>query len=104
MRLAISVEIPMSEFWQMTPKELNLIAENYREKQKQEFKDKLSLEYYNAMWTIQWLGEKSEQPRPLDEILDNLFKEKKIMTDEDMLNQVMVLNRLYGGEVKTCNP
>lgn len=89
----------MSEFWEMTPLELNLIAKNYQEKKKSDFKEKLTLEYYNAYWTIQWLGKKSQQPRPLDEILDNLFKEKKIMTDEDMFKQIQVLNALLGGEI-----
>lgn len=99
MRLAISVEIPMSEFWKMTPYELNLIARNYQERQRNTFKEKLALEYYNAMWTIQWLGKKSQHPKPLDEILDNLYKEKKVMTDEDMLKQVKALNAMFGGEV-----
>lgn len=34
----------------------------------------------------------------------NIKKEKKVMTDEDMLNQVKVLNMMFGGEVKTVNP
>jgi len=57
------------------------------------------------MWTIQWLGKKSQHPKPLKEILDNLDKEqkKKIMTDEQMLTRVKVLNTLFGGEIKTCS-
>lgn len=100
MKLAISVEVPLSEFWEITPRELNLVAEDYYEKQKNNFKEKLSLEYYNAMWTIQWLGKK--HPKPLNEILDDLYVEKenkKEMTDEQMLNQVKVLNVLFGGTV-----
>ena len=85
----------------MTVYELNLVANNYFENKKQDYKDKLSLEYYNAKWTIQWLGKKSEQPEPLHEILDNLYKEKKedkVMTDDRMLQQVKMLNRMFGGE------
>lgn len=82
----------------MTPYELNLIAEDYWEKQKEQFKEKLSLEYYNAMWTIQWLGKKSQHPEPLNKILDNLYKKKKIMTDEQMLERVKMLNKLFNGE------
>lgn len=100
MKLAAEIELSFLEFWEMTPYELNLKAEAYFEKQKNEFKEKISLEYYNAMWTIQWLGKKSQHPRPLNEILENLYKEKKVMTDEQMLKQVKVLNRLFGGEMK----
>lgn len=84
----------------MTPYELNLTAKAYYERQKREYKDRLSLEYYNAMWTIQWLGKKSQQPRPLQEILDNMYNEKKVMTDKEMLNQAKLLNAILGGKVK----
>ncbi len=33
-KLAISIGIPISEFWEMTPAELNLSAEIYMEKKK----------------------------------------------------------------------
>nr|WP_312578219.1 hypothetical protein [Sedimentibacter sp.] len=88
----------MNDFWEMTLDELNLYAGVYFEKQKQEYKDRLSLEYYNAMWTIQWLGKKSQQPGSLKEILNNLYKGKKVMTDEQMLEQVRALNKIFGGE------
>lgn len=100
MKLAISVDVPMSEFWDMTPYELNLTANTYYEKQKQEYKDKVELAYVNAMWTIQWLGKRSQQPKPLNKILDDLYKEKKVMTDEEMLTQVKMLNSMFGGEIK----
>lgn len=106
MKLAAQIELPFSEFWEMTPYELNIQAEVYFEKQKNEFKEKITLEYMNAMWTIQWLGKKSQQPRPLQEILEAIDKERenKVMSDEDMLKQVMVLNKLFGGKVKLVNP
>lgn len=103
MKLAISVGIPLSEFWDMTLYEINLAVEDYYEKRKQDYKDKLTLEYYNSMWTIQWLGKKSQHPKPLKEILDNLYKEKKVMTDDEMLKQVMLLNKMFGGTTNTCN-
>lgn len=53
----------------------------------------------NAMWTIQWLGKKSQHPKPLEEILNSNGREKKEMTDEEMLAQVKMLNAMFGGEV-----
>lgn len=53
------------------------------------------------MWSAQWFGKKSQQPKPLDKILKDLFKqEKKIMTDDEIEEQVKILNALFGGEVK----
>lgn len=96
MKLAATIGISVNEFWDMTLDELNLYARIYVDKQKQEFKDKVTLAYQNAMWTIQWLSK--NKPEPLSKILDNLYKEKKEMTDEQMLQQVKMLNKLFGGE------
>ncbi|GFN35380.1 hypothetical protein [Tepidimicrobium xylanilyticum] len=104
MKLAAEIELPFSEFWELTPYEFNLKVESYRKRRKEEVKEKIALEYLNAMWTIQWLGKKSQHPKPLKEILDTIDKPKKIMSDEDMLKQVMVLNKLFGGEVKLVKP
>lgn len=84
----------------MTPFELNIYAEAYKNRIIEETKEKVTLTYMNAAWTIQWLGKKHQQPRPLKEILDNIGKERKIMTDEEMEKQAMLLNKLFGGEVK----
>lgn len=85
----------------MTPNELNVYALAYTEKQENDFKERMSLEYYNALWTIQWLGNKSQHPKSLQEILDSIDKNKnkKAMTDEQLLAQVKALNALFGGEV-----
>lgn len=101
MKLAASIGTPISEFWEMTPYELNVYAGAYYEKLKAEFKEKIALEYWNAKWTIQWLGKRHEQPAPLNKILDNLFREKKVMTDNEMFQRVKILNMIFGGEIKT---
>lgn len=88
----------------MTPYQLNLIIETHAKNKETDFKEKLTLAYLTSKWTIQWLGKKSQQPRPLNEILDNIYKEKKVMTDEQMLEKVRILNAMFGGEVKACNP
>ena len=83
----------------MTPAELNLSAEIYAEKKKQEEQNMIIQAYLISRWV--WAKEV-----PIEKILNELGtkQENKIMTDEEMLNQVKMLNNLFGGEVKTCNP
>lgn len=88
------------EFWELTPFELSLMVKAYAKRKEEESKERISFAYINAMWTIQWLGKKSQHPKPLKEILDSMGKEKKVMTDEQMLAVVKNLNAMFGGEVK----
>lgn len=101
------IGISISEFWEMTPKEIFIYVKSYNKRKKDEAEDftekfklirneALSIAYVNAQWTIQWLGKK--HPPKLEKILDGLGKEKKAMTDKEMLNQVKMLNRMFGGE------
>ena len=57
-----------------------------------------------AYLTSRWVWTKDV---PIEKILNNLEleveKEKKVMTDEQMLAQVKALNAMFGGNVKTCN-
>lgn len=82
----------------MTPYELNLAAEIYAEKKKQEQQNMIIQAYLISRWV--WAKEV-----PIEKILEDMgaTKEKKEMTDEEMLKKVMVLNTMFGGEVKTCN-
>jgi len=83
----------------MTPYELSLKIRAFKENRIENLKDQITIAYLNSLWTIQWLG-KHNRPRPLKEILSMIGKEKREMTDEQMLEQVKVLNALFGGEVK----
>lgn len=92
MKLAISVEVPISEFWGMTPYELNLIADRYIDKQKEENQKLLIHAYYISRWVWQ---------KKIDiESYLKLDKKKETMTDEEMLRQVKILNTVFGGDVK----
>jgi len=84
----------------MTPKELNIFAKAYQKRKVDDLKEAITVAYLNSQWTIAWLGKKHQQPRPLKEILATIGKEKKVMTDEQMLERVKQLNALLGGEVK----
>lgn len=83
----------------MTPYQLSLYADVYKKKKEEESKNEISLAYINALWTAQWFGKKNNHPKPLNEILNNK-KSKEIMTDEQMLQHVKMLNAMLGGEVK----
>jgi len=88
--------ITLSEFLKMTPREFFIYLEAYRKNKEEDHKQKTTLAYANAMWTIQWLGKK--KPQSLEKIL-NGNEPKKVMTDKEMLKQVKTLNALFGGEV-----
>ena len=90
----------IAEFWEITPYELSLKINAYSKRQTEQLKEKITLAYLNSLWTIQWLGKRHQHPRPLKEILANIGKEKKTMTDEQMFEMVKVLNAMFGGEVK----
>lgn len=83
----------------MTPAELNLSAEIYAEKKKQEQQNMVIQAYLISRWV--WA-----KKVPIEKILKDIGveKEKKIMTDKQMLAQIKALNMMFGGEVKTCNP
>ena len=92
--------MPITEFWEITPYELSLKIDAYSKCKTEQLKEKITLAYLNSLWTIQWLGKRHQHPRPLKEILANIGKEKKTMTDEQMFEMVKVLNAMFGGEVK----
>lgn len=90
----------MSEFWKMTPYELDMAAKGYSRRRKEEEKNLIMQAYLTSRWV--WTKDV-----PIEKILNNLEleveKEKKVMTDEQMLAQAKALNAMFGGNVKTCN-
>ena len=83
----------------MTPKELNIFAKAYQKRKVDDLKEAITVAYLNSQWTIAWIGKKHQHPRPLKEILNSIGKEKVIMTDEQMLERVKMLNAIFGGKV-----
>jgi hypothetical protein len=75
----------------MTPKELRLYAEAIGEKKKFENEQKLSY-----LWWAEWLH-RNEEPPTLDEFLGRDKDERKEMSPEEMLANVMNLNAAMGG-------
>lgn len=92
LELATFIGISVSEFWEITPAELNIAARSYQERRELEQKESI----YQAYLISRWVWQKKVD---IEKIL-NFEKKKKIMTDDEMLEQVKVLNRLLGGEVR----
>ena len=91
MELAALVGISITEFWEITPFELNVAAKGYARRQEQQ--QKLSI--YQAYLISRWVWAKKID---IKKILGEA-KPKRRMTDEEMLEKAKVLNALLGGTV-----
>lgn len=89
----MSIGIPASEFWDMTLYELNLTAKGYVERKKCETKELISQAYLISRWV--WA-----KRIDINGILAKAGQERKVMTDEQMLQTVKALNAVFGGKVK----
>ena len=85
-----------NEFLNITPRVLNIYLAAYNEKKETENKESIFQAYLISRWVWQ-------KKINIEKILETK-KEKKVMSDEEMLQQVKVLNRLFGGTTNTCNP
>lgn len=101
MEIACYLGISISDFWEITPFELSMIAKGYSQRKKEDADEYLiKLENQRQLMTVQafqisrWVWQKKVD---IDKAL-NVKEEKKDMTDEEMLKQVKVLNNLFGGK------
>lgn len=96
--------IPLSEFNKMTPKEFNIYLEGYfkrKELEIEDYKTKFELEQkqliYQAYLISRWVWQKKVK---IKEVL-KIKEEKRVMTDDEMLQRVKTLNAMFGGKVST---
>jgi len=101
MELATSIGITITEFWEITPKELSIAVKGYRKRKEYDaeeysikFKNEQKMLAIQAYQISRWVWAKKLD---INKILKDM-EPKKIMTAEDMLKQVQTLNRLFGGE------
>lgn len=92
MKAAALAGISYGEFLKLTPKVLNIYLNAYAENM--EIKQKENI--YQAYLVSRFVWKKKIDIKKMLSIK----KEKKVMTDEQMFNQVKVLNAVFGGEVK----
>lgn len=92
-KVARRLGISLAEYDEMTPKELNIIADVLHEKFKTEAEDQLQLQWMNAYWqrveTLKPFNEEVEKPQP-----------EKRMSDLQMQANVEKLNALFKGNVQ----
>jgi hypothetical protein len=96
LKAAILIGIPISEYNDMTPYELNVALEVYADRKHAEMQEQI---------TYVWLGEyyhRLKKLEPIKNILEKMNKDKnKNMTDEEMLDMVKYLNAQFGGTVES---
>ncbi len=95
LKTAILCGLSVEEFDYITPYELSLIIENHVESKEADLKERL---------TLVWLGEyyhRSKRLPPLKNELKKVSGEKdRIMSDDEMLETVKLLNAQFGGTFK----
>ena len=74
----------------MTPYQLSVYADVYKDRKKQEEEEKVTIAYLGAYW------QRVKKMPSLQEVLGK-SKPKKEMSSQDMLKRVKQLNALFGG-------
>ena len=102
MELATYVGISILDFWELTPYELSIVVKSFNKRKSDEIEEyKIKLENERMLLTIQayqisrWVWQKHVD---IDKALNVKEEKKEPMTDDEMLSQIKVLNRLFGGE------
>ena len=103
MEVAFSIGISISDFWEITPYELRIAIRGFRKRKEAEseeyqakFKNEQDLLVYQAYLISRWVWAKKVD---INAILKEKPK-KKEMTDDEILQEVLKLNAMFGGEVK----
>lgn len=75
---------------------MSIVAKSYRKRREIKQKEDVIHAYLISRWV--W-----HKRIDIDRVLNKIGSEvKTILTDEQMFEQVKILNKLFGGEVKTC--
>jgi len=99
MKLAARIGVSISDFWEMTPAELNIYAIAYGERKKADDKILGQNNMVLAFLISRWVWQKRVDIESCLNKLDG--EDKKEMTDEEMFKNVMKLNAALGGTVVT---
>ena len=98
MKTAALIGIPLSEFNKMTPREFSIYVDGFNKRRELEIEIQQEALIYHAYLLSRWVWTKKVN---IEKVMEKVSKpNKKIMTNEQMFNQVKVLNMIFGGEVK----
>lgn len=103
MEIATYIGISIRDFWDITPKELDIAVRSFNKRQQdeadlylQKYENQKDLMTYQAFLISRWVWEKKVD---INQYIGTSKEDKKTeMTDEMMLNQVKILNAMLGGE------
>lgn len=98
MKLATLIGISITEFWELHPYELNIVAQSYKKRKQMDLEIQQKLSTLQAYQIARWVWGKKLEQHTVNKMLQGTTKRK--MNDTEMLEKVKALNALFGGEVK----
>lgn len=103
MEIATYIGISIRDFWDITPKELDIAVKSFNKRQQdeadlylQKYENQKDLMTYQAFLISRWVWEKKVDIQKF--IGKSPDVKRNAMTDEMMLDQVKILNAMFGGE------
>lgn len=96
----MEIGISYSEFWDMTPHEINLYATAKQDSILEAFKRDIQVAYYGAYFHNSKRPNLNKVLSEIDKNKSKSIKNRKEMSDEDMLKMAQSLNTIFGGKVK----
>jgi len=97
MEVAAQIGVGITEFWEITPRELSIAAAGYAKRLEAEQKTASVNNAMLAFLVSRWVWQKRVNIKKVIEDIGGKQK-KRDMTDEEMLAKVRALNRMFGGE------
>lgn len=91
MKNAAHAGISISDFWNMTPAEINIYIDAFLERKQADYDESLSIAYFGASL------QRVKRMPPLDKFLKKKPK-KKAKTADQMLDEIKRLNAAFGGD------
>jgi hypothetical protein len=93
MEIAATIGIDPLTFWDLTISELNVMVRAANKRQEQDHENQITIAYMNAYW------HRVKQMPTLKEVIGDKQPVVKEQKAEQMLNEIIKLNQIWGGTV-----